>query len=165
MGPAEINTFGDVVVHKLGSCDGGWRLTLLDPVDERREDVVLGVKGDPSSRGIATLTEYPGTRTAIAVVHARDAEKAQVVVDLGVGAGQALPESFGVECGDLMILTAVVAQDLASAFLVLAQVLRPSLDAERVLRLGESDIIIAVAGRVPFGIAVDDVPEPFLLLR
>ena len=86
---AEVNTLGNIIVDELGTSDCARRLALLHPIDQSRKDVVLGVKGDASSRGVATLTEDPRAGTSVAVVHARDAEEAEVVVDLGVRAREA----------------------------------------------------------------------------
>lgn len=73
-----------------------------------------------------------------------------------------MPETFGVEGGDLMVLTTVVCENFAATLLVLGKSLGPSPDVERVLGVSQSDIIKTVSGWIPVRVAIDDIAKPFL---
>lgn len=156
--PLEINPLVHTVIDKLCSRDGVWSLALLDPGNQSSERVPLRLKGDHGRR--TSLAKHPRAGAAGAVVHARDAEEAQVRVQTPIGCDQALVEALRVGGPDLLVLLAVVGDDAAAAGLEGGQRLGERPDPAWVGRLGGFGVGEAVARRVPVRVGQDRVPKP-----
>ena len=81
---------------------------------------------------------------------------------MGIRLRHAIPEALRVETRDLIVLAAVVAEDLAASRLERREDPRVRPDTEGVQFLSETYKWIAVGAGVPSWIVQDDVSEPVL---
>ena len=72
-----------IIVHELRALYRLWRYPVLNPVYQRRQHIVRAVKQHTSSRSSSALANHPGPRSRITMEHARDAEEAEELVQLG----------------------------------------------------------------------------------
>lgn len=77
------------------------------------------------------------------------------------GGREVVVEALGVEAGDLVVLAAVVGEDLAAATAETVQVGGPGADVGGVERVGDGGVVRGEEGGVPGG-GVHYVPEPAL---
>ena len=96
--------------------------------------------------------------------HARDTEEAVPVVDSGICKGHLIIEALSVETRDLVVLTAVVAEELASFCLECGERPRVRPDVERIGLVAESRISRGVGSGVPSRVVQDDISKPILYL-
>lgn len=165
MPPLKVNPKGSRVIDKLGPRQRLRCLAPLHPGHDGGKHVGLGLKRDPLGRCTAALPKRPCARAAVAVKHAGYAEEAEVVVQLLVRARHVVPEARRVEAGDLVVLPAVVGDDLAAACFEWRESLRVGSDVEWVEVVGASCQGRVVVDGVPRRVIENDVPEPVLRTR
>lgn len=103
------------ITHKLRARQRVRRGPFLDPIEQRKQDILLR-----RSRDVRTgLTDLPGAVAVVAVAHAGDAEvPVEVVEGLGRevhGRGDVLVVAGGVGGGDDCVGEAVGGDELAAA--------------------------------------------------
>jgi len=158
----KVYTQRNSIVDELGPRQASWRFALLYPSNHGSEDIMLSIERYPDRRRCACLAKNPRAGAGITMEHARDTEEAVPIVDFGIREGHLIIEALSVETRDLVVLTAVVAEELASFCLERGERLRVRSDVERVGLVAESRIRRGVGGRVPSWVVQNDISIPIL---
>lgn len=108
------------------------RHPLFYPFDYSGQHVGFGCESHSGCCGSAALTNYPGAWAGIAMKHAGNAKEAEEVIKCIGGAlhtsREAVVESLRVEACDLIILTAMKTDDLATRIAKCGEIIRPGSD-------------------------------------
>lgn len=160
--PLELNPSQGIIIHKLRPRETLRRLALLHPLNNGGQDIALRIKRDTFGSSATALSQNPSARTGAAVEHSWDTEEAVVIVQLWICVGHVVPETIRVEARDLVVLSTVVADNLAAALLELGEGPGVGPDIGWVQAVGLADKILIVIAGVPTRIAKDDITEPIL---
>lgn len=165
--PREVDPQLHSIVDEFGPLQILWSGTLLDPIHQRLQHVVLRIKFNTLLRRVSTLPEDPRAGPAIAVIHPPNPEIADPCVHRSVRAAtaQLLVEAVGVERGDLIVLLAVVHEQFSAAAFELRQRGGKCADIPWIQLLRGTHVVEAEGGCVPGGVIVHDVLEPFFGVR
>ena len=155
----------DSVIDKFRAYDILYRKSTLDPLHQCRQHIVRALERYSRCCCCTTLTKNPRSRARVAVEHARDAEKAEKLVQLAGGCLHALRkilvEPFSIEAGNLVVLSPMVRNNLTAFVLEARQGRWPSADIRGVQGVSYGGIVGSEGRSIPAG-RVDDVFEPFL---
>ncbi|KAI6771650.1 hypothetical protein HG531_009275 [Fusarium graminearum] len=157
------------VVSSIGKAHAGDSVgsnTLLNPLDDSQEDVVLWILAAQVRKVVSNAI---GAVTTGAVAAAADTEVAVELVKLRVahahGSRHVVVVIHRVVGADETVLETVPVDDLGAAVAELGQIALPGLDVEGVHLFGRLIGVGADVFRLPVGVVQDNVLEPFGRVR
>ena len=161
----EINTKIHAIVHKFRTHDIIHSGAIFHPLNHSCKHIVGASKRDSCCRRRSALAQNPRPWARVAMEHSRYAKEADEVVELGRGrlhaARKVVVESFGVEAGDLIILTAMIRDEFTAGGLESGEIAGPCSDVRWVELLGRGSVLEREIGDVVGGV-IYDVFEPAL---
>lgn len=160
------HSLGGIIVDEFRSLDRIWRRAVLHPGDQRGEHILFRRESNSFGGRSSSLSNNPRSRTWIAMEHARDAEKAEELVQLWCrclhSSHKVIVEAGRVKRCYLIVLLAMKRKNLSTFALESLKRVWPGPDVPWIQSFGSCSILEVEIRGVPVGVTVDNIFKPVL---